>query len=193
MNTPLKKSILLFCTIFGVIAISVAFVILHHDDGENRVQYALINQDGQRVTQKDFSGRHQLVFFGFTSCGMVCPTQMAKLSRVMYELETSGHNQRVSPIFISVDPERDTPEKVKQYLGAYHQRFTGLTGSRVALKNTADSFKTLLAAAPKIPQKNYQVTHSSVVYVVDPFNRIIDFIPFEADVSDITQRVKALL
>lgn len=190
MKTALSKSLLFLLVIVGVVSTSFVFVILHHDDGDNRVNYSLITHDNQRVTQKDFSGSYQLVFFGFTSCHMVCPTQMGKLTRVMYDLENSGHDKQVAPLFISVDPERDTPEKVTEFLKPFHDKFVGLTGTRVALKSAADSFETLLAAMPKDPDDDYQITHSSVVYLVDPFNRIVDFIPFEAGVEAIANRVR---
>lgn len=193
MNTPLIKSLLLFILILVVILSSFAFAVRQHEEADNRIRFSLLNHEGQRVTENNFAGRHQLVFFGFTSCESFCPTQMAKLTRVMYELESSGHDERITPIFISIDPERDTPEKINEYLKYFHEQFVGLTGSRLALKSTADSFKTFLSTAPVNPQEDYQITHSSVVYVVDPFNRIIDFIPFEEDVDVMTQRIKKLL
>lgn len=193
MNNPLAKSLLFLAVVFTVIAASFAFAVLHHDDGSNRVNFSLIDHHGQRVTHKNFAGLHKLVFFGFTSCLDVCPTQMAKLTNVLHELEESGHANRISPLFISVDPERDTPEKVKHFLNYFHGSFTGLTGTRVALKSAADSFKTLLSSAPKKPEAGYQITHSSVVYVVDPFDRIVDFIPFEAGIKEMSDRIREQL
>lgn len=193
MNTPLIKSLLLFFLILALIVSSFAFAVRQHDDADNRIKFSLLDHEGRRVTESNYAGRHQLVFFGYTSCESFCPTQMAKLTRVMYELESSGHDERITPTFITVDPERDTPEKINEYLEYFHEQFVGLTGSRIALKSTADSFKTFLSTAPENPQKDYQITHSSVVYVVDPFNRIIDFIAFEEGVDVMTQRIKKLL
>ncbi len=192
-NSPLIKTVGLFLIILSTVVATFAFTVLRHEDGDRRVAFSLINHSGERVTQKDFAGRHQLVFFGFTSCIEICPVQMAKLSRVIHALETTGHADRITPTFISVDPERDTPEKISNYMDAFHARFVGLTGSRVALEKTAESFKTFMQAKPSESENNYQIRHSSVVYVVDPFNRIVDFIPFEEGVEAITARIEELI
>lgn len=190
MNKPVIKSAILFFSILSIVSITLAFAVLQHDDGEDRVNFSLIDHNKQRVTHKNYAGRHQLVFFGFTSCEAVCPLQMNKLSKVMYHLESNGYANQVTPILISVDPERDTPEKMAEYLTFFHNKFVGLTGSRVALKSTADSFKTLLSKAPEKLTKNYQITHSSVVYLLDPFNRIIDYIPFSQEVDGMLTRIQ---
>ncbi len=189
MNNAIVKSIILFSLILAVVSISFTFAILHHEDSDSRVKYALVTHTAQRVTQKDFAGRYQLVFFGFTSCRAICPMQMNKLTNVMYQLESMGHANRIIPMLISVDPERDTTEKMAEYLDFFHEKFVGLTGARVALKNAADSFKTLLSQAPANPEKGYQITHSSVVYLLDPFNRVVDFIPFSQDADQMTQHI----
>ncbi len=193
MNTPWAKSLLLFFVTLAVISTTFAFAILHHDDGSSRIRYSLVDHNGQRVTQNNFAGRHQLVFFGFTRCAAVCPTQTDKITRVMQALEKTGHAHRITPMFISVDPERDSPQDLQEYLAYFHKDFVGLTGSRFALKTAADSFKTLLAEAPANPEAGYQITHSSVVYVVDPFSRVIDFISFDQQVDGMTERVRKLL
>jgi len=153
----------------------------------------LINQDEQRITQKDYAGRYQLVFFGFTSCKAICPLQMNKLTSVMNQLESNGHGNQVTPIFITVDPERDSAQKISEYLTFFHEKFVGLTGTRFALEKTADSFKTLLSKAPVNPDKDYQITHSSVVYLLDPYNRIIDFIPFAEGTDGMSERIQSYL
>ena len=90
-------------------------------------RYSLVDQTGRAVTEKDYLGRWQLVFFGFTHCPDVCPTTLAYMSAALDEL---GHKaDRVAPLFISVDPERDTPEVLSEYLAAIDPRLIGLTGS----------------------------------------------------------------
>jgi len=181
----------LFAIILTLVVSTFAFTTALYKRTDDRIVFSLINHSGERVTQKDFAGRHQLVFFGFTHCAGICPVQMAKLSQVVNELEMKGLADRISPTFISVDPERDSPERISNYMSSFHNRFVGLTGSRVALEKTANSFRTFLQTKPAEPEDNYQIGHSSVVYVVDPFNRIVDFIPFEAGVAQITARVEA--
>jgi len=193
MKTPIIKSLILFALILAVVSVTFVFAILHHEDGENRVSYSLIDQNEQRISQKTYEGRYQLVFFGFTSCLAVCPLQMNKLTSVMNKLESGGHKNQVTPIFITVDPERDSPQKIKEYLTFFHEKFVGLTGTRFALQKTTDSFKTLLSKAPINQEKNYQITHSSVVYLLDPDNRIIDFIPFAEGTDGMSERIESFL
>lgn len=192
-NSPLAKTLLLFGVTLSVIVISLFFAIGHHDDLDNRVQYSLIDHRGQTVSQKHFAGRYQLVFFGFTSCQMVCPTQMHKLTRVMFALDQSNTGHKVYPQFITVDPERDTPEKISNYLEHFHERIVGLTGSRQSLSATADSFKTLLAEAPNQPEPGYQIQHSSLIYIVDPFSRVVDYLNFETDVNSMVDKIQSYL
>lgn len=188
--SPTAKTAILFFVILGVIVSTFAFALWHHDDGDSRVQFQLTSHKGEVVSQDHLGGRHLLVFFGFTSCHDVCPTQMAKLTQVMADLDRTGHGNRITPVFISVDPERDTPEKVAAYLAYFDDRFVGLTGSRPALKSAADSFKTLLEDLNAEKSGDYQITHSSVTYIVDPFSRIVDYVPGAANYQAVAEKIR---
>lgn len=190
---PLAKSLIFFIVVLGLIVTSFVFTASQHDDPENRVHFSLVNQYGQVVAQNDLGGKHLMVFFGFTSCQGICPIQMSKMTRVMEELDKSGHGNRITPVFISVDPERDHPQKVREYLEHFDYRFVGLTGSRAALEMTADSFKTLLAKAPVLKTTDYQISHSSIVYVVDPYSRIVDFVAFNDGHEQMSARIRKVL
>ena len=193
MNSPFTKTALLFFTTLFVIIVSMVFVVGHHDDLDNRIQFDLTNHLGHEVSERHFAGRYQLVFFGFTSCQMVCPTQMHKLTRLMSELDRQGQGNEINPIFITVDPERDTPEKISSYLDHFHNRIVGLTGSREQLTAAADAFKTLMADAPVNPEEGYQIQHSSVMYVVDPFSRVVDYISFNDDAEHMANKIQSYL
>ena len=190
--SPATKTALLFLVILGVIAASFALTVWRYDD-DSRVQFRLTDHTGRIVTQDQLGGRHLMVFFGFTSCHDICPAQMTKLSLVMAELDRTGHGSRITPVFISVDPERDSPEKVAEYLGFFDERFVGLTGSRAALEGAADSFKTLLEDLPDDRRGNYQITHSTMVYILDPFSRIVDFLPGSADTAGMAERIREII
>ena len=191
--SPWTKSLVLFAATLTIVGLSFAFVLLHHEDRDNRIAFSLTNQDGDRVSEKTLAGKNLLVFFGFTSCRDICPAQMSKLSNVMNALDKLGHSNQITPVFISVDPERDNFEKVALYLNHFHSSFVGLTGSRPALQAAADRFKTLLEKAPNDPVAGYQLTHSSIFYIVDPYSRIIDFVPFAEPTKDIVSRVRGHL
>ena len=190
--SPATKTALLFLVILGAIAASFALTVWRYDD-DSRVQFRLTDHTGRIVTQDQLGGRHLMVFFGFTSCHDICPAQMTKLSLVMAELDRTGHGSRITPVFISVDPERDSPEKVAEYLGFFDERFVGLTGSRAALEGAADSFKTLLEDLPDDRRGNYQITHSTMVYILDPFSRIVDFLPGSADTAGMAERIREII
>jgi protein SCO1/2 len=192
-KTPLKKAVLLLLAIFIVIVTSFSFAVWHHEDGDNRVKFQLINHKGEYVTQEDLGGRHLFVFFGFTSCHEICPTQMAKITQAMAQLDKSGRGDLIRPVFISVDPERDTPEKIANFLLYFDHRFVGLTGSRSALETAADSFKTLFAQHPNTSEENYQVTHSSVTYIIDPFGRMVAYVPSTVDAATLADSFLQIL
>ena len=190
--SPRMKSIGFFTLVLAVIVASFALVVRNYEPG-GRVAFSLTNQHGDTVTQKDFGGRHLLVFFGFTNCHGICPTHMSDLTRVMARLDATGHSRGVTPIFISVDPERDAPAAVAAYVERFDHRFVGLTGSRAALEGVAASFKTFLQDAPPRGADDYQVSHSSTVYVVDPFGRIVDYLSFAEGVEAVVKRVRDLV
>lgn len=199
MNTPLPSASpaaragILFLVILGVIVASFSFAVWHHDDNDARIRFSLINHQGDPVSERDLGGRHLLVFFGFTSCHTICPTQMQKITRVMADLGSTGHGTGVQPVFISVDPERDSPEKIASYLTHFDERFVGLTGSRPALQSAANSFKTLLQAMREGREDGYQITHSSLTYIVDPFGRVIGYVPGATDSTAFADKVRTLL
>lgn len=188
-----QKGLILGAVTLGVIVATVAFAILHHDDGDPRIDFALIDQNGTPVSHENLAGQYLLAFFGFTSCREVCPIQMTKLSGVMAKLDNAGLSDQVRPVFISVDPERDNPGQVKAYLQNFHEDFIGLTGSRPALDSAAKRFKTYLEDPPREPTPGYQIAHSSVVYVVDPFSRLVDYVPLERSTDDMSQHIQSLI
>lgn len=175
----------------GAIAVAMAFV--RTQEPPLQVAFRLTDQVGASVSESDLAGKHLLVFFGFTNCAQICPAQMGKLSTAMAKLDGSGHAERITPVLISVDPERDTPERVARFLHRFDDRFVGLTGSRDALSQAAASFKSYLQAAPPDEAGDYQVVHATTVYIVDPDSRIVGTIPGSDDAEAIALRVRKTL
>lgn len=132
--------------------------------------YSLVTQDGRRVTPEDFRGRPHLVFFGFTHCPDVCPTTLFQMSEVLAAAGARGRDLRA--LFVTVDPERDTPEVLKSYLGSFDDRVVGLTGDRAAVDAAVRSFR---AFARKVPTKDgdYTMEHTSAVYLMDGTGRFV--------------------
>lgn len=126
---------------------------------------ALNDHNGQPRTLQDFAGKVVVAFFGFTQCPDVCPTALAELSQVMQKLGPDA--DRVQVLLISVDPERDTPEILKQYVTTFDPRFLGLTGTPDQIKATAASFKAYYAKVPTENGKNYTMDHTAAFYLFD--------------------------
>ena len=132
--------------------------------------FRLLDQDGRQRTDADFRGKPFLVFFGFTHCPDICPTTLFEMSEVLRRLSPDAANTAV--LFISVDPERDTPEKLKEYLSSFHPRIVGLTGSP---QEIAEVEKTYRVYAKKIPLDGggYTMDHSAIVYLMDKDGRFV--------------------
>ena len=191
--TPLFKAVLLFAVISGLAITGLAFGFLHKEDFDSRVRFSLSDQWGKKVNQTDFRGHYLLVFFGFTNCGNTCPIQMSKLTQVMKSLERTNINLPITPVFITVDPERDSAERLREYLQNFDADFIALSGSEQALARTAESFNAFFLKTTSKQDSNYDVGHSGGVYVIDPHSRLIDYLPLKADVASITRRVKELV
>ena len=125
--------------------------------------FALIDHTGRPVTDQDYRGRHLLVFFGYTYCPDVCPTTLQEITTALDLLGTEASD--VAPLFISVDPERDTPQALRAYVGAFDPRITGLTGSVEQVRDVAKSYRVYFAKA-EAGEGPYLMDHSSIVYLM---------------------------
>jgi len=126
--------------------------------------FTLIDQNGKAVSDADFRGRFMLVFFGYTQCPDVCPTTLAEVQAALTQMGPQA--ARVVPIFISVDPERDTPAVLKAYLASFGPRFVGLTGTPEAIAAIAKEYKVYYRKHPA-QGGSYAVDHSSILYLMD--------------------------
>jgi protein SCO1/2 len=132
--------------------------------------FKLIDHNGQPRTLVDFRGKVLVVFFGFTHCPDVCPTTLSELARALKQLGADA--RRVQVVMITVDPERDTPEVLKQYVTALDPAFLGLTGDARAIAETAREFKIFYQKTAGATPEAYSVDHSSGTFVYDPAGRV---------------------
>lgn len=132
--------------------------------------FALTDHDGRKVTNKDFEGRPVLIFFGFTHCPDVCPTALAQISSVFEKL---GPDAKINALFVSVDPERDTPASLKDYLSSFDKRIIGLWGDPETTRAVMKSFR---AFAAKVPLKDgdYTMDHTAIAYLMDKQGRFVN-------------------
>jgi protein SCO1/2 len=139
-------------------------------------RFDLPDHAGKRRTLADFRGKAVLVFFGFTSCPDACPTALAEMAQVVDRLGTDG--DRVQGLFITVDPERDTPERLARYATAFHPSFLGLRGTPNEIEKTAKEFKVYFRKADHAPASHahrddgYMVDHTTAIFVFDPQGRV---------------------
>jgi protein SCO1 len=132
--------------------------------------FELINQDGQTVTQDSFPGQYQLIYFGYSSCPDVCPTELSSMAAALDIVAENkpGLAKQVTPVFITIDPARDTPEMMKDYVTAFHPRMVGLTGSDAAIADIARKFRVFYSKGTQIEGGFYLMNHSGYVYFMAP-------------------------
>ena len=152
--------------------------------------WALTGMDGKNYTSSDFSGKVQLVFFGFTQCPDICPTTLAELAEVMRILGDQAN--RVQVLLITVDPERDTPEVLRAYVSGFNPSFLGLTGTPAQIKQVAASFKAYYAKAPAA-KGGYTMDHSSSFYLIDPKGEARVLVSNNAGSAALVHDIKLLL
>jgi protein SCO1/2 len=132
--------------------------------------FQLIDQDGKTVTDQDFKGRPFLVFFGFTHCPDICPTALFDMSEVLRKLGPDADRVRV--LFVTVDPERDTPAVLKDYLSSFEPQIHGLTGDPAAIAAAEKSYRVYARKVP-LDGGEYTMDHSAVVYLMDKDGKFV--------------------
>ncbi len=159
------------------------------DTNGSKVSFSLINQDGKPVTDKDFYGRYMLVYFGFTSCPAICPTELQKMAEA-YQLLPPESQKRIQPVFITVDPERDTPKIIKGYVDLFMPELMGFTGTVEQIESAKKSFRVY---ATKVKQgDDYTMDHSSFIYFIGLDGQILAMFKTADKPADIKTRIMEL-
>jgi protein SCO1/2 len=132
--------------------------------------FRLINQEGRPFTERDLAGRYPLVYFGYTFCPDVCPTGMGAIAAGLKQVEASNPAiaAKVVPVFISVDPERDTPAALKSFVAAFHPRAIGLTGSPAEIARVAQAYGVAHSRGEPTAEGGYLVNHTDAAYLMGP-------------------------
>jgi protein SCO1/2 len=138
--------------------------------------FSLIDTNGKRVTDRDFRGKLMLVFFGYTHCPDVCPTELQTMSTVMENLGPVA--DKVAPIFIAVDTKRDTPQALAEYMKNFDARITGLTGDNNDISSAAKAYRVYYRKVGDSGSDNYTVDHSAFVYLMDASGKYITHFTF---------------
>jgi protein SCO1 len=134
--------------------------------------FTLVNDSGETVTNQEFRGKYMLVYFGYTYCPDVCPTTLNSIAQAMDRLGTKAN--QLQPIFITVDPQRDTPRVMKQYVSAFSPSIIGLTGTPAQIAAVAKEYRVYYEKHVTGPGPNdYSMDHSSIIYLMGPDGKFI--------------------
>lgn len=177
---------LLLAALVAVLAALIALYVLAprtQTDGAERFtefargidDVALVSSSGENLHWADLKGAPHLVFFGFTRCPEICPTTVTELSAAIDELGPAARDVQVA--FISVDPERDTPEHLASYFSSFGERFRGYTGDRAEIDRLVKSFRAFYEYAPTSGD-DYTVNHTAITYMVNTQGDVVDIIGY---------------
>lgn len=156
-------------------------------------RYLLQDPNGRAVSSEDFRGRFQLIAFGYTYCPDICPTTLVEMAEILKQLGDQA--AAVQPIFISVDPERDTGKVLKTYTEFFDPRILGLTASPALVRRAADNFRIRYAKVPaqdRNPQ-HYAVDHSAGIFLLGPDGAFIKKFAFATPVPDISRQIGEII
>lgn len=153
--------------------------------------FSLVDHKGQPVTEKSWPGKYKLVFFGFTHCPDICPAGLQKISAVMDMAGPAADS--IQPLFITVDPARDTSEVMAAYLASYSNRIVGLTGAQDAINQAIDAYKVYAVKTPGADEASYMMDHSGYIYLITPDEQLVKAFPMADTAESMVALIKTTL
>ncbi len=154
--------------------------------------FALTDHSGKKVTDEDFRGRYMLVFFGFTNCPDICPAGLQLIAAALDKVGPKSAN--VTPVFISVDPERDTAEKLGAYVKNFSDRIVGLTGTPEEIAAVAKAYRVFYEKAPnERAPADYGMNHTSIIYLMGPDGSYVTHFTPTTSVDAMAEKLSGLL
>jgi len=157
--------------------------------------FTLVDMTGQTVTEQNFAGRPLLIYFGFTYCPDVCPMALANMTGALDILAETAPERaaNVQPLFITVDPERDTPEALGEYMTHFHPRLVGLTGSPAQIGETLATYRVYARKVADEGASDYLMDHSSIIYLMDGKNRYLAHFDHNLQAPELATRLNTKL
>lgn len=193
-----SKLFFALATIFVALAVAVAAFLLV---GGQRQGYGvalvggpftLTDQNGKRVTEKDFAGKYMLVFFGYTSCPDICPAGLQVMTAAMEKLGPLADD--VQPVFITIDPARDTPEVLKEYASNFHPRLAALTGSEADIAAAARAYRVFYGKPKGEEGKaDYLMDHTAIHYVMGRDGKFLTHISYGTNAATFAAKIKSAI
>lgn len=185
-----------------LVFVAAAFVLMRYFDAGREAPLAsgpggpfeLTAHTGETVSSEQFLGRYMLVYFGYSYCPDVCPLDLQKMSVALYQLEQQGYDTTpIQPIFISIDPERDTVEELANYVPDFHPRLLALTGSLDQISAVARDYKVYFAKRAQEGTDDYLMDHSALIFVMDPEGNYVRLFSSRDKPTDIAQSLAPVL
>lgn len=174
MNRSVRILVVLAAFVAGAFALTAGVMLLAPPEKTRPSSiggpFQLVNQEGRTVTDADFRGKPFLIFFGFTHCPDICPTKLFEISEVLNRLGPDA--EKVNAIFVTVDPERDTPEKLKLYLSSFHPRISALGGTEQQIEAIKKAYSVYAKRVP-LEGGSYTMDHTAIVYLMDKQGKFI--------------------
>ncbi len=206
---PQQRRAFLAVALFAVAAVAAAVITVYglrggaSDDPRQQMlaryrgsdaiggPFALVDFDGQPVTDKSFAGEYTLIYFGFTYCPEACPAALLKVSQALDRMDPAVA-ARIQPLLISVDPERDTPEALKSYCSLFHPRLIGLTGTPETVGAAAKAYRVFYKKTP-LDDGDYTVDHSLYLYLMGPDGTNLALFGHDVPVEELSRALTAIV
>lgn len=153
--------------------------------------FNLVDQHGRTVTEADFRGRYMLIYFGYTFCPDVCPTELQAMSQAVDQLGPAG--EKVTPVFITVDPARDTVEQLAGYAEHFHPRLVALTGSPEQVAAAAKVYRVYYKKVEQEDSAEYLMDHSSIIYLMGPEGEFLTHFSYGTEPARMAEKIKEFL
>jgi len=148
--------------------------------------FTLTDQNGKTVRDTDFAGKYRLVYFGYSFCPDICPVDLQKLMRGLAQFEKTdpARGAKIAPLFITVDPGRDTPEALKPFVARYHPRLLGLTGTPEQIAAVAKAYVVTYHKVDGSAPDRYLMAHSQLAFLMDPAGKPLALLPLDDPSTD---------
>lgn len=153
--------------------------------------FNLVDHDGKPVTDRDFAGRPMLVMFGFTHCPDICPSGLQLMASAIDKLGDQARD--ITPVFITLDPERDTAARLKEYVASFHPAIRGLTGTEAEINKVAKAYRVYFKKVPLEGSSGYTIDHSSFFYIMDRKGEFFAHVPHSSNPDALSLRLKSAL